>query len=228
MPQPPHDSKSTRERDPLAPLSTLVDLLFGLTVAFALFAVAITVMHATGRWENTSVYEFSQDVCVESDGFMAGSEEEPTNASYVEPGSRMFSSGTTFCTRDPSLALQVAASTEGLLSTALLVGACILARRTIRAARLEGLFTARPARLLRTLGWFLIAMSVIGPLGADIGNGIFLADVTTSETGLTWTSSLNTILGPDWTPLILGIVAITCGRVMSRGTKLQEEVDLTV
>ncbi|MFE3998585.1 hypothetical protein ACFX43_07255 [Nocardioides sp. YIM B13467] len=74
----------------------------------------------------------------------------------------------------------------------------------------------------------MIAMSVLCPLGADLGNGIFLAAVTTSETGLTWTSSLSSIEGPDWTPLILGVVAITCGRVMSRGARLQQEVDLTV
>ncbi len=221
-------ARTTAERDPLGPLDTLVSLLLAVAVAFALFAAVITVMHALGKSENTSVYSFSKDVCVESDNFTAGSEEEPPVAPYAEPGSRMFSSGTTFCTKNPSLALQLAASTEGLLSTVLLVGACLLARRTIRAARREGLFSARPARLLRTLGWFLIAMSVIGPLGADVGNGIFLAAATTSETGLTWTSSLNSIAGPDWTPLILGVVAITCGRVMSRGMALQEEVDLTV
>jgi hypothetical protein len=185
-------------------------------------------MHAIGKWEDGSVYSFSKDVCVESDNFMAGYDGEGQTASYVEPGSRMFSSGTTFCTKNPSLALQFAASTAGLLDTVLLVGSCLLARRTIRAARLEGLFTARPARLLRTLGWFLIVMSVLGPLGADLGKGFFLAHVTTSETGLTWTSSLSTIVAPAWTPLILGIVAITCGRVMSRAVRLQEEVDLTV
>ncbi|MFE3998584.1 hypothetical protein ACFX43_07250 [Nocardioides sp. YIM B13467] len=113
MSRTPHADGPAAERDPLAPLSTLVDLIFALMVAFALFAGVITTLHLLGKAENASIFEFSKDICVGSDNFIAGSDEDPQKALYVEPDARMFSSGTTFCRRNPSFALQFAASIEG-------------------------------------------------------------------------------------------------------------------
>lgn len=226
MSRPPRARTSRAARDPLAPLDTLAGLFLGMSIAFLLIAAAVTVLHATGKAESTTVYSFGRDVCIESDVFGTG--EDPPNNPYTEPGSRLIGLDSTFCTEDPSRSMQLAASTEGILWTLLILGGALLTRRVIRTARRDNLFSSAAARQMRTLGWFLIAMSIIGPLGADLGNGIFIASASTAETGLTWTSELRSIAGPDWAPLVLGICAITFGRVMSRGASLQEDVALTV
>lgn len=228
MSQPAHDPRPARQRDPLAPLSTLVDLIFALIVVFALFSAVIPILHMFGKAENAGVLSFSNHLCVESNSFMTDTGDEPRPEPLTEPGSNIQSSGTMFCTRNPSWAMQWAASTGGLLDVALLAGAGLLARRAIRLARRDGIFTARPARMVRTLGWFLIAMAIIGPVGTDIGNGIFISSAAAPALDLTWASEVASIGGPDWAPLILGICALTFSRVMSRGMALQEEVDLTV
>lgn len=217
------------ERDPLAPLSTLVDLVFALVVAFALFGAVLTGLHLFGKADGAFVLSFSDHVCVESDSFMADTgEDEPPAEALTTPGSRLQTSRMMFCTQNPSWAMQWAASAGGILGMMLLIGACLLARRIIRIARRDGIFTATPARLMRTLGWFLIGMAVIGPIVNDIGNGIFIASAAAPTLDLTWTVDLASIGGPDWSPLILGICALTFSRVMRRGVSLQEEVALTI
>jgi hypothetical protein len=228
MSQPPHGSKPTRERDPLAPLDTLVGWLFALVVAFVLFGTAITTLHAFGKHENASVLAFSNDVCVDAGSFLTGDISGSSRDDLVKPGSRVQPTGTTFCTKDPSWALQFAASTGALLGLALALGACLLARQVIRSARRDGLFTTSAASWMRALGWFLIAGSVVISVGAEIGNGIFIAAAAAPETGLTWSSELRSVPGLDWTSLILGVCAITAGRVIRRGVSLQQDVDLTV
>ncbi|EGD44610.1 hypothetical protein NBCG_01030 [Nocardioidaceae bacterium Broad-1] len=228
MSQTARDPRPGRERDPLAPLSTMVDLIFALIVAFALFSVVVVVLHLFGKAENAGVLSFSDHLCVESDSFMTGTDGDPPAEPLTKPGSNVQSSGTMFCTRNPSWAMQWAASTGGLLDVVLLAGAGLLARRAIKLARRDGIFTARPARMLRTLGWFLIAMAIIGPIGTDIGNGIFISSAAAPVLDLTWASEVASIGGPNWTSLFLGLCALTFSRVMNRGMTLQEEVDLTV
>lgn len=228
MSQALHGSKPTREREPLAPLSVLVDALFALTVAFALFCVVITVLHLFGKAENAGVLRFSDHVCVESDSFMTGSDGDATGEPLAKPGSSVQSSGTMFCTTHPSWAMQWAASIGPILGLILLGGGCLLARRAIQVARRDGIFTAEPARMLRTLGWFLIAMAIIGPIGSDIGNGIFIASAAAPMLDLMWTLEVASIGGPDWAPFILGISALTFSRVMRRGVVLQDEAALTI
>ncbi len=228
MSHPTRDPRPARERDPLAPLSALVDLIFALIVVFALFSAVIMVLHLFGKAENAGVLSFSNHLCVESDSFMTDTGGEPPAEPLTKPGSNVQPSGTMFCTRNPSWAMQWAASTGGLLDVVLLAGAGLLARRAIKLARRDGIFTARPASMVRTLGWFLIAMAIIGPVGTDIGNGIFISSAAAPVLDLTWASEVASNGGPDWTPLFLGVCALTFSRVMSRGMMLQEEVDLTV
>jgi hypothetical protein len=228
MSRPARADKPADERDPLAPLSVLVDLTFALIVAFVVFGTVVTILHMFGKAENSGLYSFSSHVCVESDSFMIDTGGEPSVESYARPGSSVQTSGTMFCTQNPSWAMQWAASAGSIFGTGLLLGACLLARRAIKTARQDGIFTAKPARMLRTLGWFLIAMSVIGPIGADIGNGIFIASAAAPALEREWTSEVASIGGPDWAPLVLGICALTFSRVMHRGVSLQEEVALTV
>jgi len=220
--------KPTRERDPLAPLTVLVDAIFALIVTFALFCVVITVLHLFGKAENAGVLRFSDHVCVEADSFMTGSEGDATGEPLAKPGSSVQSSGTMFCTTHPSWAMQWAASIGPILGLILLGGGCLLARRAIQVARRDGIFTAEPARMLRALGWFLIGMAIIGPIGTDIGNGIFIASAAAPTLDLTWTLEVASIGGPDWAPLILGICALTFSRVMRRGVALQDEAALTI
>ena len=228
MSQHPRGSKPTREREPLAPLSTLVDAIFALTVAFTLFFAVITVLHLFGKAENSGVLNFNDHVCVEADSFMTGSEGDASGEPLAKPGSSVQSSGTMFCTTHPNWAMQWAASIGPILGLVLLVGGCLLARRTIKVARRDGIFTAEPARVLRTLGWFLITMAIIGPIGTDIGNGIFIASAAAPSLDLAWTLEVASVGGPDWAPLILGVCALTFSRVMHRGVALQDEVALTI
>lgn len=215
------------ERDPLAPLSTLVDAVSALIVAFALFAVVVSGLHLFGKADGAHMFSFSDDVCVETDSIIVDTGEELGTEPHTKPGSRTLSSGTTFCTKDPSWTMQLAASAGGILGTVLLLGACLIARRFIRIARREGIFTAGPARLMRALGWFLIAMAIIGPVGTNIGDGIFIASAAGPDLDQTWSSQVGSST-PDWSPLILGVCALTFSRVMRRGVSLQEEVALTI
>lgn len=228
MSRPPRTRTSRADSDPLAPLDTVAGLFLALSIAFLLFAAVITVFHAAGKAEYTTVYSFGRDVCIETDAFATDLGENPPSNPYTEPGSRLIGTDSMFCTKEPSWPMQLAASAEGILGTLLTLGGALLTRRVIRTARRDNVFAAAAARQMRTLGWFLIAMSIVGPIGADLGNGIFIASAATAETGLTWASEFRNISGPDWTPLILGICAITFGRVMNRGGSLQEDVAFTV
>ncbi|OIJ24140.1 DUF2975 domain-containing protein [Nocardioides luteus] len=225
MARPSHDERPTSERDALTPLSTLVDVIFMFLVVSVLFLATLVTLNLFGIGDGASFFEFSEDVCVESDSFMVG-DDEPPAGTYTKPGSRIMTSGSTFCTHRPSWATQLAASAGGILGATLLFGACLLARRIIKVARRDGIFARKPAASMRTLGWFLLAMSIIVPVGNDIGSSIFIASAAAPELDLTWSTGVG--IEPDWSPLILGICALTFSRVMRRGASLQEEVALTI
>ena len=128
------------------------------------------------------------------------------------------------CDQAPSAAVKVAESAGRGAELALFAGFLLLARRLIRSARRDGLFTAQVAARTRTLGWFLL----LGPLAAAAlhatADGIVLSSAI-HDVG--WSTGLRTADVP-LTLVVVGLGVLTVSRMMRRAVMLQDEADATI
>ncbi|MEU0316793.1 DUF2975 domain-containing protein [Nocardioides sp. NPDC006273] len=221
-------------RDPFEPLERTINAIFWIMIAIcAMLLIALFFLPIASPHSSVSVLGFNGDhPCVSTDNLIIGDPqpgvENPPEDTRVRPGTQLSPSGTSFCVDDPTPTQRFAAALGQPFGLVYVLGTCLLIRHMIRAAREDGLFAARPIRWLGRLGLFLVAMSILVPAATALGNGIFIASVTTDELGQTWHSQLAANFPLDVTLLVVGLGVITFARIMTHAARLQEESDLTV
>ena len=218
--------------DPFAPIEVALDVILAfLAIAFALGLVVAAVSSLTGHDAGGRLFSFDDPTCVTADAGgigIEGTEPDPITGEVFPPTSSRGSTVTDayrVCLRHPSFGEQLAASADGLLSFALLIGTALLVRRVIRDARRDGLFTPRPARSTRHLGWLLVTMSVLWPLAAQVGTGVVVA---AAVDGQQWSGQLLRSSPVSCTLLLTGLGVLTFARILRLAVPLQEEAALTV
>lgn len=220
--------------NPFEPIERIINAILWIQVAvFAMLLVAAIVLPFTSSQSSVSILGFNDDhPCVSTDnliiGLPEGGDTKIPGPDLVRPGTHLSPSGTTFCVDDPTATQRVAAALGQPIGVVYIFGTCLLIRRLIRVAREDGLFAVRPIIWLGRLGKFLVAMSILVPAATALGNGIFLASVTTEELGMTWHSQLVASFPLDVTLLVVGLGVITFARILIRAAHLQKELDLTV
>jgi hypothetical protein len=130
------------------------------------------------------------------------------------------------CSQHPGLGQRTLATFMSLPGTLVWLGVLFLLWRLVRTAENYGPFTMRMARLLRFLGWFII----VGTLTAVAVEGWAteaLLDGMLPAFGQSYTMDLP-VDSAVFVALLGGIVALTFGRIVRVGVRMDEDLQGTV
>lgn len=92
-------------------------------------------------------------------------------------------------------------------------------------ARREGPFVPAVHRLLRFLGWFVLAGSVVVTIGQNLAQAYFLASAEASPVPVAADAWQGAILG---VPLLAGCALLTLARIMRAGSSMRDDLAGTV
>lgn len=112
-----------------------------------------------------------------------------------------------------------------MLQLLLAVGGSLLVVRLIRTANKVGLFAAEAARCTRELGWFLVVMSLVWPIGGRAGIGFVVAGAIPQQH---WWSQITYGIPISFAVLLTGLGVLSFARILRLAVPLQTEADLTV
>ncbi|WP_406375998.1 DUF2975 domain-containing protein [Streptomyces sp. NBC_00647] len=211
-------------RNPLEPMSSAVK---GIVTLMAVLMVAGVVgLFVDGV--NVHVFGIGEkSVCVMDESATVGGGEVPPMEFKPAPGATIqLDAHPNYCTDDPTTAQSLLHTTGLVPPFVFSVGAFLLVLRLIRGAEGDGLYTARTAGRLRTLGWWLLAGSVIAAITES-----------TTEQSLVHSLSRNTddsavtgLLTWDmpYMAILTGLGVLSFARVMRIGIAMREDLDGTV
>ena len=208
--------KSTRVRDPLAPLDavtsffvTAVVIVFGVGTVAAVFTDGITFFDVNG-----------DSICVETNGSLGSSSDldaEERTSYGLRADVTTSASRTRVCDPSPALADRALVGLTAIPTFAVFVGFLVLTRRLITYARRHGLFSASLADRIGRLGWLLLA-------------GLIAAAVVEWVARIALVGRLVPYNAPAADPLsisvagVIGAVGtISAGRVMARAAASHDE-----
>lgn len=226
--------KNPPPRDPFGPIETAVTMLLSLLGAgLALFVVVATFQLITDGHTSLSYATIGdEETCV-----AAGGSSVPTysaDGSGVRPAEGIWglrrpdayarTDGWTVCLKDANAWQWTTARVEPVGQLTFIAVSLLLIRRTIRGARLAGMFTAETARRTRHLGWFILLATLIGPFLSAAGRGVV---ISAAVRHISWAREL----AHPHTSVLLIVVALgilSFARILRLAVPLQEEVDATV
>lgn len=222
----PHPPRAAATDDPFRPIEGFIRFVYIVTWCFVALTLFLVVKRLLGLHSSVSVFALDDRyACVDvNDSFGM------QRAGLVHSGASVAAATSSVCVERPSLVQNLSASVGGMLFTALLLVACRLVLRTIRTARLDGLFTWRTAVRIWHLGWLMVAMGVVLPVVDKLGKGLFVASEATPVLHMWshWWAFLANDPQPDWLALVFGLGVLSFARIMQRAVGLQEEAALTV
>lgn len=215
-----------RPSDLFGPIETVVSLLLYLfVVAALLFAALGVVEHFWDGQASVSIATIGEpNACA-----MVSNEAVPTATDVPQRGIRRDIGSAraeqiAVCIKNPTVFQKTASALEPVGDLVFAVGSLFLLRRAIREGRRCGPFTARFARRVRQLGWFMLVMSAAWPFLAAAGRGVVLEAVVPRRT---WTYPLFEP-GISVTIIVVSLGVLTTARLLQRAVALQEEADQTV
>jgi hypothetical protein len=131
-----------------------------------------------------------------------------------------------YCTDDPTAAqglLNIATQVPGFV---FVIGALLLVLRLIRNAEGADLYTARTAERLRTLGWWLLAGSVIAAIATSVAEQALVDSLSRNGEA----SASMGLLAWDipYMAILTGLGVLSFARIMRIGVTMREELDGTV
>jgi hypothetical protein len=145
--------------------------------------------------------------------------------SGLSPGVRATVSTANVCAAHPTTRQDLAFAVTLLPVDLLRLGALYLAQQLARTAARDGVYTARAARLLLVLGWWLLA----GGLAATVAEA--LARLNLLGQLVTWTIDWGqwpVAWSVDWPVAWTGLGLITLARVMRIGAGMRADLEGTV
>ncbi|MGW3917188.1 DUF2975 domain-containing protein [Streptomyces sp. NPDC005070] len=199
-----------------------------VTLIVTVFA-AVTVLGVFGSMfmDGVSVLGIGDTTICVTDTTKTVGADVPSMGFKAAPGASMgLDANPSFCTDDPSTA-------QGLLNTAtqvpsfvFTVGALLLVLRLIRGAEGDGLYTARTARRLRSVGWWLLAGSVLAAITASVGEKALIHSLSRGGD----VSALSGLVSWDapYMAILTGLGVLSFARIMRVGVAMREDLDGTV
>jgi hypothetical protein len=128
------------------------------------------------------------------------------------------------CSPDPGPAARAGAAIGPVATFSFLLGSVLLTRHLIRYARRNRLFSSGVASRTTRLGWFLLAGSLLAAALQALSDGIVLS---TAVRDVSWTVGQQDFHFP-LTLVLVGLAAISVGRVLDRAVAMQEDADATI
>jgi hypothetical protein len=213
-----------RQRDPLQPLTTVVELVYWLAVSSLVAGLGLALLGAG------SIFGWGRDfhdLCVSIDGRVMGSGGAPAKpyGHGLLPGVGYFTRGFNVCVRHPSVGQSAVGVLMQLPGFVLFLGTFYAVRRLLRDAVRDGLFTAGFARWLRLLGWWLLAGEVVSTL-IEAAAHIVLVDSMVTP-GIDFGQWYGFLHG-SWVVVFLGVGLLTLARIARVGAGMREDLEGTV
>ena len=212
-----------REKDPLAPLETGVQVLLGMLVILGVLLLGSALFGG-----NPSVAGVgASEVCVETSpgegvgyGGTGGGGDHPIG---LYDDVRWFPREIEICDTQPSAGTVALGITRALVEPIGAIGALLLLWWVIRRARREGVFGDRIPTGLYVLGCYLLAWALIGWLSGGIIDALLLRRMADTTDGFVFSWPQFPLVS-----LLLGLAMLTLARVMSQAVALREDSDATI
>ncbi|HEY2791613.1 MAG TPA: DUF2975 domain-containing protein [Micromonosporaceae bacterium] len=211
--------RAVKARNPLEPITSIIGLLVSALCALAAFAVALSLFG-----NDVGVLGFGRSfptVTVPNDTFDSRTHIYGWTA---RPGVSVQPSRLTLNTGSPDFAQRFWFTLAGLPALILIVGALLLARRLLKRAQFDGIYTVDTARRLRTLGWFLVVGALARMVITAVANIQLAKSMVTNRDH--W-GDLSFWHMP-WLLLVFGATLMTIARIVRVGAQMNDELEATV
>jgi hypothetical protein len=208
-------------RDPLEPMATVVTVLcVAVSVFLMLRAYAAIRVGGAFGWGDGSVCAIdpTAEGSFGQDGGVMGN--LLSQLFGPKPGISL-SFIPRYCADSPGAGTRVLSTLTVLPFSALYVGALVLLYRLIRAARKDGPYTARTAGLLRVLGWYLAAGSILCHIAQSAAGSALLSSLSHSDKPALW----NIADGFPGLAVLTGIGLLSFARIIRAGAAMREDLE---
>jgi hypothetical protein len=216
-----------RPRNRLQPLATLVTWVFRLAVVATVLRV-ILALFGHGPWFGAHIGGPSTTltgVCLSAAQSLLQHASSGLGNSGLSPGVHATWDSATLCAAHPGFRQDLALAVSMLPIDVLRLGALYLAQQLARTAARDGVYTARAARLLLILGWWLLAGGLVATLAEAFARLNLLSQLVTwhvdwGQWGVAWSVS--------WPVAWIGLGLIIFARVMRIGAEMRADLEGTV
>ncbi len=219
---------STRKpRNPLATLATVVTWVFWLAAA----ATAATLLRAlTGQGLLFGAHIGGPSasltgVCVTAAPALLPHAGSALSQPGLAAGVRAAWNSASVCATHPSFGQHLAFAVTVLPVDLLRLGALYLAMRLARAAARDGVYTAAFARLLRILGWWLLAGGLVATMAEALARINLLSRLVTWH--LDW-GQWPAAWSVSWPVAWIGLGLIIFARIMRISAEMRTDLEGTI
>ena len=216
-----------KSRNPLATLATVVTWVFWLAVA----ATAVTVLRAlTGQGPLFGAHIGGPSlsptgVCVTAAPALLPHSGSGLSQPGLAAGVRATWTSASVCATHPSFGQHLAFAVTVLPVDLLRLGALYLAMRLARAAARDGVYTAAFARLLLTLGWWLLAGGLVATMAQALARMDLLSRLVTWH--VNW-GQWPAVWAVSWPVVWIGLGLIVFARIMRISAEMRADLEGTI
>ena len=216
-----------KSRNPLATLATVVTWVFWLAVA----ATAATVLRAlTGQGPLFGAHIGGPSlsptgVCVTAAPALLPHSGSGLSQPGLAAGVRATWTSASVCATHPSFGQHLAFAVTVLPVDLLRLGALYLAMRLARAAARDGVYTAAFARLLLTLGWWLLAGGLVATMAQALARMDLLSRLVTWH--VNW-GQWPAVWAVSWPVVWIGLGLIVFARIMRISAEMRADLEGTI
>ena len=216
-----------KSRNPLATLATVVTWVFWLAVA----ATAATLLRAlTGQGPLFGAHIGGPSiaptgVCVTAAPALLPHSGSGLSQPGLAAGVRATWTSASVCATHPSFGQHLAFAVTVLPVDLLRLGALYLAMRLARAAARDGVYTAAFARLLLTLGWWLLAGGLVATMAQALARMDLLSRLVTWH--VNW-GQWPAVWAVSWPVVWIGLGLIVFARIMRISAEMRADLEGTI
>ena len=218
--------KPVRPRNRLQLLATVVTWVFWFAVLATALRVVLALLGQHPWFVIGGAVGNPPAVCVETAPPLLPHAVSGLSQSGLSPGVRATWNAASVCTAHPTAGQALAFAVTLLPPGLLRLGTLYLAMRLARAAARDGVYTARAARLVLVLGWWLLAGGLVATFAEGFARVNLLSQLTTWHVNWAhWPASWGAAPGPGFW---VGLGMIIFARVMRISAGMRADLEGTV
>ncbi len=217
--------KPPKQRNRLQPLATVVTWVFWLAVAVTALQVVLALTRSGALLTPVPNSQPGALVCLNAAQALLRHAGSGVSHPGLSPAVRATWNTASLCTAHPTAGQALAFAVTLLPLGLLRLGALYLAMRLARAAARDGVYTARAARLLLILGWWLLAGGLAATVAEAFARLNLLGQLVTwnvdwGQWPVAWSVS--------WPVVWFGLGLIIFARIMRIGAGMRADLEGTV
>jgi len=214
-----------KPRNRLQPLATAVTWVFWLAVAVAALQVILALSRSGTLLTPVPNSQPGALVCLNAEQQLLQHAGSGLSHPGLSPGVRATWNSASLCTAHPTAGQALAFAVTLLPLGLLRLGALYLAMQLARTAARDGVYTARFARLLLILGWWLLAGGLVATVAEAFARMNLLGQLVTWHVDWgRWSAAWSV----SWPVFWFGLGLVIFARVMRIGAEMRADLEGTV